>query len=126
MIEAFGTALAAIYALKGLGVGTVYLYNSQRTEKKAEELLGQAFGADNTSEVVSDLEGLAKETGTTSSPPRLLPMIIPLSQLELTYPNSPLMTEMERPLSLIWRTNLRKGHLHNWSRNVDCVIGRGT
>jgi glutamyl-tRNA reductase len=72
VVGAGGTARAAIYALKSLGVGTVYVYN--RTKRKAEELVEQAFGGDKTLKVVDDLEGLARETeGTQNSRKRLKP-----------------------------------------------------
>jgi hypothetical protein len=53
-------------------VGTVYVYN--RTKRKAEELVEQAFGGYKTLKVVDDLEGLTRETeGTQNSRKRLKP-----------------------------------------------------
>lgn len=46
--------------------GLVSMYN--RTKRKAEELVEQAFGGDKMLKVVDDLEGLARETeGTQNS-----------------------------------------------------------
>ncbi|KAJ2933109.1 hypothetical protein H1R20_g3982, partial [Candolleomyces eurysporus] len=84
VIGAGGTARAAIYALKSLGVGTVYVYN--RTKRKAEELVEQAFGGDKTLKVVDDLEGLARETGGTLN---IIVSTVPASATTTASPPSP-------------------------------------